>query len=114
MHNVGKHIYVAPRFNVEPAGLEALGSLPKRSQSGLRSKQQRYAAFFVYLISILQPKKERAMARVTVTSWTGGIFNRITRFDVVEESVSAPAATRTFNAGAKPSITGLKCLLSTM
>ncbi|HMH44839.1 MAG TPA: hypothetical protein VK557_15215, partial [Pyrinomonadaceae bacterium] len=34
-----------------------------------------------------------------------GVSNRITHFDVVEESVSAPAATRTFNASAEQSIT---------
>src|SRR2546421_607023 len=105
MHDVGEHIYVAPRFNIDPASLQIAGSLPKRAQGTLRRKQQCRPGFGVYLIRLLQPKKERAMSRVTVASRTGGILNRVTHFDVVEESVSAPAATRTFNAGAEQSIT---------
>src|SRR5882724_12324965 len=105
MHDIGEHFYVAPRFNIDPARLQIAGTLPNRSQGGLRRKQQRRAGFGIYLIRLLQPKKERAMPRVTVASRTGGILNRITHFDVVEESVSAPAATRTFNPGAEQSIT---------
>src|SRR5437764_6366767 len=105
MHDVGKHVYVAPRFNIDPVSLQIRGSLPKRTQGGLRRKQQRCADFGVYLIRLLQPKKERAMSRVTVASRTGGILNRITHFDVVEKSVSAPAAAGTFNPRAEQSIT---------
>src|SRR5882724_7877909 len=110
MHDVGEHLYVAPRFNIDPASLQIAGSLPKRSQGCLRRKQQRCAGFGIYPISLLQPKKERAMSRVTVASRTGGILNRITHFDVVEESVSAPAATGTFNPGAEQSITHVHVL----
>src|SRR2546423_2812788 len=105
MHDVGEHLYVAPRFNIDPASLQIAGSLPKRAQGGFRRKQQRCAGFGFYLISLLQPKKERAMSRVTVASWASGILNRKTHFDVVEESVPAPAATGTFNPGAEQNIT---------